>query len=280
MSLTGLHRIESRGERARSKSANSMFRRIEVKLSVPIVLPLVEFLRGREAALESAEQAQPAVGNEREWMGERGVRRLMLLFHSGFTKTGGILVSESEAPALVRACSFIRLELRRTVLSSVSDDLLESGLDANSLIGDEHRGMMCYLFLATLQQALLNNLPVLQRSGDHGGIAAKYLSSVIERGARIVSTQFARLRLRRLANSDGRTAPWQVMVLNDPVNLLGYVSAVLRRELQLSDAVANERMREVHHAKSSVVWQGPREEAEARARRLRGWHLTAVLRPL
>jgi ATP-dependent Clp protease adapter protein ClpS len=68
------------------------------------------------------------------------------------------------------------------------------------------------------------------------------------------------------------------VVLNDPVNLMVYVTAVLQSVLTLPENVAQQRMREVHELKSSTVWAGPRDKAEAYVRALQSWHLQAVLR--
>lgn len=56
--------------------------------------------------------------------------------------------------------------------------------------------------------------------------------------------------------------PWVVIVWNDPVNLMSYVSYVFRSYFGYSEAKANTLMLEVHEAGRSVVTTGSREKAE------------------
>ena len=70
---------------------------------------------------------------------------------------------------------------------------------------------------------------------------------------------------------------WNVVVLNDPVNLMSYVSMVFKRVLGMSQAQADKHMMEVHHEGRSVVWTGGREKAETYVYQLQEWHLQAIL---
>jgi ATP-dependent Clp protease adaptor protein ClpS len=70
---------------------------------------------------------------------------------------------------------------------------------------------------------------------------------------------------------------WHVVVLNDPVNLMSYVVLVFKKVFGFDDTKATKHMLEVHERGRSVVWTGPRENAEAYAFTLHQWHLTAVL---
>ncbi|WP_411826015.1 ATP-dependent Clp protease adaptor ClpS [Luteolibacter sp. AS25] len=56
--------------------------------------------------------------------------------------------------------------------------------------------------------------------------------------------------------------PWNVIVHDDPVNLMGYVTYVLMKIFGYSEAVAGKMMMEVHESGSSVVWTGELEKAE------------------
>ena len=56
--------------------------------------------------------------------------------------------------------------------------------------------------------------------------------------------------------------PWNVVVLNDPVNLQDYVAIVFKRVFGYSQAKAETLMMEVHTQGRSVVWTGVREKAE------------------
>lgn len=82
------------------------------------------------------------------------------------------------------------------------------------------------------------------------------------------------------ADAETRTAHeprWNVVVLNDPVNLMSYVVLVFKRVLGFDDAQARRHMLEVHRTGRSIVWSGPRERAEHYVHTLRGWQLSAVL---
>lgn len=70
---------------------------------------------------------------------------------------------------------------------------------------------------------------------------------------------------------------WNVIVLNDPVNLMSYVAMVFERVLNMSKSQAEKHMMEVHQLGRSVVWTGDREKAETYVYQLQEWHLTAIL---
>lgn len=71
--------------------------------------------------------------------------------------------------------------------------------------------------------------------------------------------------------------PWQVVVWNDPVNLMDYVVWVLRRLFGHSLAEATRLMLAVHHEGRATVNQGPREQAEMDAYRLHQHGLWATI---
>ena len=56
--------------------------------------------------------------------------------------------------------------------------------------------------------------------------------------------------------------PWVVIVWNDPVNLMSYVSYVFQSYFGYSEAKANKLMLEVHRQGKSAVASGTREKAE------------------
>lgn len=70
---------------------------------------------------------------------------------------------------------------------------------------------------------------------------------------------------------------WRVVVLNDPVNLMSYVTMVLERIFRMSRSKAETHMMEVHQLGRSVVWKGPREKAEGYVFQLQEWHLSAII---
>ena len=71
--------------------------------------------------------------------------------------------------------------------------------------------------------------------------------------------------------------PWSVVVHNDAVNLMSYVTMVLQRVFGYSKQKAQEYMLEVHHKGRSIVWTGPRERAEFYVQQLHSHLLLATL---
>ncbi len=72
-------------------------------------------------------------------------------------------------------------------------------------------------------------------------------------------------------------AKWNVVVLNDPINLTGYVVLVFMNVLRISRGLARKHMLEVHEEGRSTVWTGEREHAEMLVMELQQWHLNALL---
>jgi ATP-dependent Clp protease adaptor protein ClpS len=74
-----------------------------------------------------------------------------------------------------------------------------------------------------------------------------------------------------------KDAPWSVVVLDDPVNLQGYVTMVLKRVFGYPQPRAETLMMEVHTQGKSVVWTGAREKAEFYVQQLHGWQLQTTM---
>jgi ATP-dependent Clp protease adaptor protein ClpS len=71
--------------------------------------------------------------------------------------------------------------------------------------------------------------------------------------------------------------PWQVVVHNDPVNLMSYVTMVFQRVFGYPREKAERHMLEVHHQGRSILWSGMRERAELYVQQLHGYLLLATL---
>ncbi len=71
--------------------------------------------------------------------------------------------------------------------------------------------------------------------------------------------------------------PWQVVVLDDPVNLMEYVSRVLVQIFGISKGRANELMLAVHEKGRATVWSGSREKGEMYVSQLHTAQLNATL---
>ncbi len=71
--------------------------------------------------------------------------------------------------------------------------------------------------------------------------------------------------------------PWKVIVWNDPINLMNYVSFVFQKLFGFSKAKAERLMRDVHEKGRAVVSSGTRTEAERDVRRLHSHGLWATM---
>ena len=80
--------------------------------------------------------------------------------------------------------------------------------------------------------------------------------------------------------SDERVSPdvpWVVIVWNDPINLMSYVTLVLQKLFGYSHEKATELMLDVHHKGRAVVANGTREQAEMHVFRLHEHGLWATM---
>jgi ATP-dependent Clp protease adaptor protein ClpS len=71
--------------------------------------------------------------------------------------------------------------------------------------------------------------------------------------------------------------PWIVLVWNDPVNLMAYVTFVLQKVFGYSREKAERLMLDVHTKGRAVVSSGPREKAELDVFRLHEHGLWATM---
>lgn len=71
--------------------------------------------------------------------------------------------------------------------------------------------------------------------------------------------------------------PWNVIVHDDPITLMVYVTMALQRIFGYSQEKAHGLMMEVHTAGRSVVWTGAREQAELYVLKLHAAQLLATM---
>lgn len=71
--------------------------------------------------------------------------------------------------------------------------------------------------------------------------------------------------------------PWLVLVWNDPINLMSYVTFVFQKLFGYSLEKATELMLDVHEKGRAVVSSGPRERAEWDVYRLHDHGLWATM---
>ena len=72
--------------------------------------------------------------------------------------------------------------------------------------------------------------------------------------------------------------PWIVIVWNDPINLMSYVTLVFQKLFGYSKAKATQLMLQVHNDGKAIVSSGTREKAEHDVARLHAHGLWATMR--
>jgi len=82
---------------------------------------------------------------------------------------------------------------------------------------------------------------------------------------------------KETSSEEDLDVPWQVVVHNDPVNLMSYVTMVFQRVFGYPREKAEKHMLEVHHNGRSILWSGMRERAELYVQQLHGYLLLATL---
>ena len=97
-----------------------------------------------------------------------------------------------------------------------------------------------------------------------------------------VSTQTIEAPLRaeepERRDEEQHDRPWIVIVWNDPINLMSYVTLVFRKLFGYSEAKATQLMLQVHNEGKAVVSSGEREKAELDVARLHAHGLWATMR--
>ena len=83
-----------------------------------------------------------------------------------------------------------------------------------------------------------------------------------------------------LTRTDEETSldvPWNVVVHDDPVNLMQYVTFVLMKIFGYDEKRSTVLMMQVHKLGRSIVWTGEREKAEFYVQQLQAQHLKTTL---
>jgi hypothetical protein len=145
-------------------------KKIEVKLSLPVVAPLLDVIKSTIDDLRGSLAASSSGHDIDEDLREAWVDALLVsqagdchtllgLFDRDFFSTGVIAFDESNAEPIVRACAAVRLRLREKYLKRLEDESLESGnIELETLPEPERKTFMCYLFLATIQELIIQHL--------------------------------------------------------------------------------------------------------------------------
>ena len=95
-----------------------------------------------------------------------------------------------------------------------------------------------------------------------------------------MTTTLAPVETKRPAREDvpRNERPWIVIVWNDPINLMSYVTLVFQKLFGYSREKATKLMLQVHYEGKAVVSSGTREKAEHDVARLHAHGLWATLR--
>ena len=145
-------------------------KRVEVKLSLPVVAPLLDVIRELSAELQKSLAAPQALHDlDQDFRGawiddliasqNEDLRALLALFDGEFFTEGVVAFDESNAEPIVRACTAFRLHLRERRLKALGDEALETGdIDMDGLDEPVRKAFMCYLFLATVQELIIQHL--------------------------------------------------------------------------------------------------------------------------
>lgn len=145
-------------------------KRIEVKLSLPFVAPLLDIIRATAAELDGAPVASPPVAGldeelcaalQGELLQERreGCRRFLALFDREFFANGVVGFDDTNAESVLRICSALRIHLRAHRLKSLPDEIMESGqVNVDRLDEPVRKAYLGYIFLAMLQELIIQHL--------------------------------------------------------------------------------------------------------------------------
>ena len=145
-------------------------KRIEVKLALAVVAPLLDVIKAMADGLRQnlAAPLGPAdldAEFSAAWTGElleaqnADVATLLAMFDDEFFSEGVIAFDEDNAEQIVRATAAVRLRLREHYLKPLGDETLESGtVELERLDEPVRKAFMCYLFLATIQELIIQHL--------------------------------------------------------------------------------------------------------------------------
>ncbi|MBE36860.1 MAG: hypothetical protein CMI16_15125 [Opitutaceae bacterium] len=145
-------------------------KRIEVRLSVSVVAPLLDVIREMANSLSKNLAVPLKIDDLDEVIREAWVKDLqreqnadleflLRLFDEEFFRDGAIQLDEDTADRVIRACAAVRLRLRSERLPDLDDAMLESAdVAMNELPKSRRNVFLCYIFLATLQELIIQDL--------------------------------------------------------------------------------------------------------------------------
>jgi ATP-dependent Clp protease adaptor protein ClpS len=117
------------------------------------------------------------------------------------------------------------------------------------------------------------NLP----AGPNGAKPLKYLVAGLGSGRAIPMSRSGDSSKKGSIRRTDRSTPWSVVVHNDPISLMSYVTFVFQRVFGYPRLRAERHMKEIQDRGRSIVWMGDREKAEFYVQQLHAYQLLATL---
>ena len=155
-------------------------KRIEVRLSLEVVAPLLDVIKEVADSLLGKLAAPLDIGEVDEDMREfwrdelvaaqnGDIAKLLALFGREFFINGLVVFDADNAEPIVRACAAVRLRMREENLKGIEDETLETGnVEVDQLSDSVRKYFLCYLFLATLQELIIQHLDTLGEDESEG----------------------------------------------------------------------------------------------------------------
>ncbi len=145
-------------------------KRVEVRLNLEAVAPLLDVIKGAADDLKPAlaitlqipdHDEELAAGWKQELLQEQNsdITVFLALFGSEFFLTGIVPLDAGNSEAILRSCSAVRLRLREKHLRALGDEALESGeVPFDTMSETQRKAFSAYCFLATLQELTVQHL--------------------------------------------------------------------------------------------------------------------------
>lgn len=146
-------------------------KRVEVRLNLEVVAPLLDVIKAAADELRPELASAPQVPDHQDedfagaWRQDLlagqndDIAVFLALFGSDFFVTGIVPLDSGNCEAILRASAAVRLKLRSRHLESLGEEVLESG-DAplESMPELQQKAFAAYVFLATLQELIVQHL--------------------------------------------------------------------------------------------------------------------------
>jgi len=145
-------------------------KRIEVKLSLPVVAPLIDVMKAASDSLRQRLASPLRIpdldADFREfWTAElldsqqAELSAFLGLFDGEFYSTGALIIPLDQVELVLRAATALRLEIRSQQLKAISDADLEAGKVTLEDMPDPLRSsFLCYVLLASIQEIVIQTL--------------------------------------------------------------------------------------------------------------------------